>query len=91
MKEIFAETISEQLPVLVEKITTQVNRADPVPDRGHLGPPLPPSPVIHNMDSIDKRNDFRNQGIPEPKNLSNAKRLEHDEERTFKECSRNNR
>ena len=32
------------------------------------------------MDSIDKRNEIRIQGIPEPKNLSNAKRLEHDEE-----------
>ena len=33
LKQIIAETISEQLPVVVEKITTQVNRADPVPDR----------------------------------------------------------
>ena len=39
------------------------------------------SPVlIHNMDSIDKRNEIRNQGIPEPKDLSNSKLLEHDEE-----------
>ena len=38
------------------------------------------SVLIHNMDSIDKQNEIRNQGIPEPKNLSNAKRLEHDEE-----------
>ena len=45
LKEIIAETISEQLPVVVEKVTTQVNRADTLPDRGHLGPqchPLPP-------------------------------------------------
>ena len=41
---------------------------------------VPPSPAIHNMDSIDKRNKIRIQGVPEPKNLSNAKRLEHDEE-----------
>ena len=58
LKEIIAETISEQLIVVVEKVTTEVNRADPVPDRGHLGPPVPPSSAIHNMDSIDKRNEY---------------------------------
>ena len=41
---------------------------------------MQPYPAIHNMDSIDKRNEIRIQGIPEPINLPSAKRLEHDEE-----------
>ena len=41
---------------------------------------MPPSPAIHKIDSLVKRNGIRIQGIPEPKNLYNAKRLEHDEE-----------
>ena len=48
------------------------------------------------MDSIDKCNEIRIQGIPEPKNLSNAKRLEHDEDylkiilETLSEWDKNN-
>ena len=52
LKENIAEVISEQLPVVVEKVTTQVNRTDSVLDWGHLGPPVPPSPAIHQWTSL---------------------------------------